>query len=294
MSEQQPITLDLLREGPDAQTLGLVDLVTDVAKEFNYDLANLNLLTANIVQDPLPFSVNINPPFHFVTNTNEKSCLVNKTITKTFGMFIGRSNVHRLYLSSYLWNQCNHQTIQTFHYDSQIDFHQANVGLSELSNQYGTEILEQVSMFLQHTPILGKDNVEYPILMNQHCNLNSLYQDFFVEIACETYYTGQTFFPTEKTWRAIATGTPFIIQGPQHYLNRLRNLGFKTFSSYWDEGYAEDPADHQPYEIVKVINHLSTLSIQELQKMYQDMQPTLQHNHERLKELTKEELSHVQ
>ena len=80
--------------------------------------------------------------------------------------------------------------------------------------------------------------------------------------------------------------TPFIVQGPQWYLHRLRDLGFQTFDRWWDEGYAEDPADHQPHEIVKVINQLKTKSITELSKMYTEMQPVLAHNKKRFLELT--------
>ena len=85
--------------------------------------------------------------------------------------------------------------------------------------------------------------------------------------------------------------TPFIVQGPQWYLHRLRDLGFQTFDRWWDEGYAEDPADHQPHEIVKVINQLKTKSITELSKMYTEMQPVLAHNKKRFLELKSEDFN---
>ena len=40
--------------------------------------------------------------------------------------------------------------------------------------------------------------------------------------------------------------TPFIVQGSQWFLHRLRDMGFQTFDRWWDEGYSEDPANHQP------------------------------------------------
>ncbi len=30
---------------------------------------------------------------------------------------------------------------------------------------------------------------------------------------------------------------PFLVYGPQNYLKNLQNLGFKTFSSIWNEQY---------------------------------------------------------
>jgi hypothetical protein len=119
------------------------------------------------------------------------------------------------------------------------------------------------------------------------------YSNFFVEITCESYFTGQTFFPTEKTWRAIALRTPFIIQGPQNYLANLKLLGFKTFDRWWDEGYSEDPADHQPLEIIKVVEFLNNKSLDEIFSMYQEMQDVLEHNYQTLQLLTVEDFLKV-
>ena len=107
-----------------------------------------------------------------------------------------------------------------------------------------------------------------------------------VEIVCETCYNGNTFFPTEKTWRPILLETPFIVQGPQWYLHRLRDLGFQTFDRWWDEGYTEDPANWQNTEIKKVIDSIGKLTIEQLQEMYTEMKPVLAHNKKRFMELT--------
>jgi hypothetical protein len=80
--------------------------------------------------------------------------------------------------------------------------------------------------------------------------------------------------------------TPFIVQGPQWYLQRLRDLGFQTFDRWWDEGYSEDPANWQNTEIKKVINSVSELSLEKLQEMYTEMKPVLAHNKKRFLELT--------
>jgi hypothetical protein len=291
MSQHAPIEIDLISEGPDAECIGLADLVVNAAKKFDYNLNNLLLTTNNLVQKSLPFSVTRLEPAHFVVNTRKLE-FVKKNITKHFGMFIGRSNIHRLYLSSHLWNHCLNQTIQTFHYNNTNNFHQANLGLNELVNHYGTDQLDEVAKFLKHAPICI-DQVSYPILMSQHCNIVDSYKNFFVEIVCESYFSGATFFPTEKTWRAIATGTPFITQGPENYLKRLHHLGFKTFGKYWPEGYSDDPAEHQPNEIINIINRLSAMTVIELESMYQDMLPILHHNRQQLQELTNEELLNV-
>ena len=44
-------------------------------------------------------------------------------------------------------------------------------------------------------------------------------------------------FITEKTFRPIAHGHPFIVMGNNNILKTLHNLGFETFGSLWDESY---------------------------------------------------------
>ena len=44
-------------------------------------------------------------------------------------------------------------------------------------------------------------------------------------------------FPTEKTWRSLNYGRPFVINGPKFSIKHLQDLGFETFSDYWSEDY---------------------------------------------------------
>jgi hypothetical protein len=63
------------------------------------------------------------------------------------------------------------------------------------------------------------------------------YDRFAIELVCETYTIGNTFFPTEKTIRPIMAGKPVLVYGPQYFLARLRTMGFQTYSTLWDETY---------------------------------------------------------
>ena len=71
---------------------------------------------------------------------------------------------------------------------------------------------------------------------------------------------------------------------------RLRALGFQTFEPWWDEGYGEDPPDHQLKEIVHLVEHLGNKSIDKLTSMYAEMQPVLEHNFQRLMKIQKQDL----
>ena len=284
MSRKEYIELNMINEGPDIRELGLEQIVLDCARQFDYDLSMLRVTEHdNMIMDTV-LNNEYWAPMQFVRNVQGQLNQLPtrpKQIVKHFGMFIGRSNAPRLDLSAYLHTNYRDKSIQTFHYNPNSDFHRENLGLDGIA----LSDLPMISKFLLDAP-LTLDEVTYPILMDQNLRISDQYPNFFVEICCETYFSGKTFFPTEKTWRAIANRTPFIIQGPQNYLAHLKELGFQTFSRWWSEGYDEDPSSWQVQEIKQVIDQLASRSIDELDKMYADMTEVLEHNYCRLEQLT--------
>lgn len=296
MATGSPITIDLLREGPDVTDLGLIGLLEKSADAFGYDLSGITVLTHNLIQ-PYHSKINFHRsfPWHFVSNTKLKLCSAEdkKTFTKKFGLFIGRSNKHRLRLSAHVWKQHKEFTLQTFHWASNSDFHKENIGLQELVADGALNETHDAIEFLKQCPMLCDQVNGYPLLMDQHCEIAQVYHDFLIEIVCETYFSGETFFPTEKIWRPMIMRTPFIVQGPRYFLHRLKDLGFRTFDHWWDEGYAEDAASWQSTEIIKVIDHIARTPLKVLRHWYDEMQDTLDHNRSRLLTLTQDEISHL-
>lgn len=76
---------------------------------------------------------------------------------------------------------------------------------------------------------------------NDHHVVNTdLYVGSFFHIILETHFdadqSGGTFL-TEKTWKCIKYGQPFVIVGPHGSLRHLRTLGFKTFDRVLDNSY---------------------------------------------------------
>ena len=133
---------------------------------------------------------------------------------------------------------------------------------------------------------IKNDNIDsYPILTPAHFNISKVYREFFVEIVCETFCAGRSFYPTEKTWRPFICQTPFLMQGPKDFLKNLKKLGFKTFSTWWDESYDEDVGLENGKvsirTIQKNIEMLSNLTTAELHNMLDDMKGTLEHNYQR-------------
>ena len=79
---------------------------------------------------------------------------------------------------------------------------------------------------------------------------------------------GQEYFVSEKTYKSISTGNPFIAFSNSGYLEALKKMGFKTFSPYIDESYDRQPDTKLRIELIiqeiKRINSLNTTEYNEL------------------------------
>jgi hypothetical protein len=109
--------------------------------------------------------------------------------------------------------------------------------------------------------------------------LLDFYPDILVDVVAESYTSGDTFCPTEKTFRPMLMKKPFIHMGPKCFLIHLRQMGFRTFHNFWDEDYDGHGMDQRYHRILKLIDDISAKSADELNDMYIRMQPILDHNY---------------
>ena len=304
MSENEDILIDLHAEGPDLDSLEFYKFLTDFAQHHAYDLAQIEIRGSNVLESHDQIKIKYIPPMQFVLpiqdalkNNNWLASSNKIESLKHFGMFIGRSNFPRLDIASHLNEYHGDSTILTYHYDPAVEFHGHHIGLDDYLRHNDASELHAVTNFLKKCPVKintdlnnGQKFNQRPIILDQSFwDISSEYSKFFVELACESYFSGTTFFPTEKVWRPIMLKTPFIVQGPRNFLTNLKKLGFRTFDRWWDEGYSEDPPVWQIKLIKEIINNISKKSAHELQEMYQSMTAVLDHNYQRLLSLTDED-----
>ena len=103
----------------------------------------------------------------------------------------------------------------------------------------------------------------------------------FISLVTETLWRAGTVFFTEKTWKPIVAGHPFIILGSPGMLTELKKQGYKTFGEFWDEEYDNElDLEKRVKMITNELLNLSKLSINELKGLRQAMYPILQHNQE--------------
>jgi len=77
-----------------------------------------------------------------------------------------------------------------------------------------------------------------------------IYNISYYNLVAESNHEGSHFFPTEKIWRPILSGIPFVCISTQNSLKRIRDLGFRTYDTVWDESYDSIKNSQQRLEAV--------------------------------------------
>ena len=95
----------------------------------------------------------------------------------------------------------------------------------------------------------------------------------------ETVYFGRRQHLTEKTFKPIAMGMPFVLTAPAHSLEYLKSYGFKTFDSIWDESYDQEENDLvRAKRVVHLLKKIDQQSLEQRQKMFEQCMPIIEHN----------------
>jgi FkbM family methyltransferase len=119
-----------------------------------------------------------------------------------------------------------------------------------------TEIDDMLPMYLDTTDLDTSS-----LMFDEFNSTRRFYDESFINIVAETYfYTRSTniLHLTEKTFKPLLYKQPFIMLGPPGMLNKLKELGFKTFNDIWDESY-DETLDHTErfYKILDLCEKIS-------------------------------------
>jgi hypothetical protein len=100
-----------------------------------------------------------------------------------------------------------------------------------------------------------------------------------IEVVLETLFDDDRLHLTEKSLRPIACGQPFILAATHGSLQYLKEYGFKTFDSIWDESYdsIEDPYDRM-LAIIQLMKTINSWSTEEKSSKMQQIEQIVLHN----------------
>lgn len=117
-------------------------------------------------------------------------------------------------------------------------FTQTVEDILDADNNVSPEYKEKYIPLLQDRMVIDDYNITTngPVIADH-------YETTILSVVTETTWNQKEIFISEKTFKAIANGHPFIIVGPAGFLKKLRELGFKTFTGVLNE-YYDEVEDH--------------------------------------------------
>lgn len=126
---------------------------------------------------------------------------------------------------------------------------------------------------------LDFDNQQSAAQSDNYLSDNEHYLDSYISIVTETSISNEYCFVTEKCIRPMLGMHPFLVVGNPHILKTLKEFGFKTFDKFIDESYDLEIDIRKRFEkVYSEIIRLNKLSQLELNKMYIQLIPILEHN----------------
>jgi len=117
---------------------------------------------------------------------------------------------------------------------------------------------------------------QYPFMGQDQDIYEKPYNDTKYSLISETNDTDNEIFITEKTWKAIIAQHIFVVHGNYLYLQKLKEMGFKTFGSYLDESY--DLERDRNSRIDKIVNTCNLLLNKNWHDLYLQTKSLRQHN----------------
>jgi hypothetical protein len=110
------------------------------------------------------------------------------------------------------------------------------------------------------------------------------YIDTYFSVVTETVFEYPYSFRTEKIWKPIAMGHPWIAVANQGYYRDLRNLGFKTFDPVIDESF--DSISNSQERIERISQVIQDLCSQDLVQLLSRVQAICKYNQQHLAKMS--------
>jgi len=237
------IELTTDKEGPSLNQCGVVDILLNSGR----DLDKISVTTPNWYEK-LPIRFTYQPKrwnhwFIYCKQATEIYKFSKQQQSQTrLGCFIGRKNLDRLAILYWLSRRLNvflsslREDHINYEHRSDIEHWVDNIySFESWVKEFDIPSIDNYSVDDQYQSIDFADQKNQ--FLKVQLNMLNWYGQFDVELVCETFVRGDTYFPTEKTVRPIIGEKPMLVYGPKNYLKNLRKQGFETWADCWDESY---------------------------------------------------------
>ena len=201
----------------------------------------------------------------------------NRTITKTFispNRIVAGERQHRLEMLYHIFkNNMTHN-----HISCPAVCPAENISVQDAIIVLAKKYPDIESVFAAQTlPINFQGETDHPM----HSCWLSLFNESaesLLYLVTETVATGQRLHLTEKTFKPIALGMPFVIVGTRGSLEYLRSYGFRTFEGIWDESYDDAEDDVRIKRIASLLCSLDQLPAAAKQELFESAHEVIKHN----------------
>jgi len=140
---------------------------------------------------------------------------------------------------------------------------------------------------------IDEDDAERVSAFHNYLSVNTPYIESLFTIVGETNADDTSIFITEKTLKPIMNLHPFFVVGNPNTLKKLQELGFKTFSSIWDESYdSELNLENRIEMIISEVKKLTDLTLEQLDEKIQKIKNICIYNRELLVKLNYKNLKY--
>ena len=243
-------------------------------------------------------SMNIVTCNHY--NTLPKQRISNKkSRSKKFICLNRRWKPHRLLLYVFLHKN---NLLEHFYFSMPQDnltspgqnFHTTTL---DLAKKYRVDIdIDDISAAFNSLPLVLDDSDFEKINYWDNKELSSYHDDSYISISTETFFEEKEVFPTEKVFRPMSFGQPFIVLSSAGYLEGLKAMGYKTFSGVLDESYdsMENNSDRLRM-LLELIKDMCSWPESRFEEIIENTKAQCEHNHQiigsgSIKNITREQL----
>ena len=162
--------------------------------------------------------------------------------------------------------------------------------MRERGNVYGVQFNQlfsesTVTKFVSKLPLVIDDEKDISVMCEDFHFTKDFYTNSLVSLVTETNYNAKECTLTEKSFKPLYNKHPFIIIGVPGALQGLRDLGFKTFSNFWDESYDSEPHPGMRFNLIKnVLANIASWNEQQILTFKNRVKPILDHNYNMFKD----------
>ena len=152
---------------------------------------------------------------------------------------------------------------------------------------------EEVKNFVKRGPYFCDSSDDQSHNDHRQVPVN-LYQNSYCHLTLETLFDADQSggaFLTEKTYKAIKFGQPFVIIGTAHSLRTLRQQGYKTFDHAIDNSYDEIVDNTQRWFAIR--KSILEIQSQDMHEWFLRCLPDIKHNQQIFNDVEKASLNNI-